>query len=114
MVVASLMPSTVPFEIASRALEPMFCYRNTDFIVDLFGLWIEDFAITIAPGAAMTEAANKCLANSNRITGSSPPKNRCMLQVPTCYSCHTSNHDQRISDFVIRSKYALIMSGASV
>ena len=59
---ASLRPSVVPLAIASKILEPIFSLE-TDTIVLISSVCGNSILeITIAPGAAITDAANKCLA----------------------------------------------------
>ena len=72
---ASLSPSTVPFEIESSILLPIFSLVTSTFelMASFCGISILD--MITAPGAAMKDAANKCLANFNLSTGSSPPRN---------------------------------------
>ena len=60
---ASLIPSIVPLEIASSMFEPA---SYSEIFISLFisSFWgISILEIRIAPGAAITEAVNKCLAN---------------------------------------------------
>ena len=105
IVVASLIPSTVPLEIASSALDPILSIETLTslFIDSVCGYKI--LAITIAPGAAMTEAANKCLANSKRITGSFPPKKPIYAaRTPPATVAIPPIITSKISDLFIRSK----------
>ena len=72
---AILIPSLVPTEIEDKKLSPIL-WLEISISETTFSVWgYIILEITIAPGAAITEAANKLLANSNFRTGSSPPKN---------------------------------------
>ena len=71
---ANFNPSVVPLAIASNTLEPTFSIDTCESLENFSVCGYSILEITIAPGAAITEAANKCLANINRITGSLPPK----------------------------------------
>ena len=75
MLAANFTPSSVPFAIASKGLLPTSCFETLVFfsIASVCGKRI--LAITMAPGAAITDAASKCLAKAKRSPGSSPPKN---------------------------------------
>ena len=72
---ASFTPSTVPLEIASNALVPnlFFDTDKSSLISSVSGSTI--FAKTIAAGALISEAVNKCFAKNIFCSGSSPPKN---------------------------------------
>ena len=71
---ASFNPSVVPLASASRAFDPtdwseISIFSSTDAV------WGKmSFAMIIAPGAAITEAAMRWRAKDKRISGSDPPK----------------------------------------
>ena len=71
---AIFMPSEVPLEIAVRKLFPRrsLGIDTNSGIFSICGNII--LAMTTAPGAAITDAANRLLANSKRWTGSFPPR----------------------------------------
>ena len=71
---ASFSPSVVPFAIASRMFEPILSEDTVTSVLIFSVCGYNIFEITIAPGAAITEAASKCFANTSRRAGSSPPK----------------------------------------
>ncbi len=71
---ASLSPSPVPFEMASKTLLPIRSLEISmvSSISSVCGYNI--FVITTAPGAAIIDAASRCLAKISLCTGSSPPR----------------------------------------
>ena len=71
---ANFSPSVVPLAIASSMLEPTFSIDTWESLENCSVCGHNILEITIAPGAAITEAANRCRAKSNRICGSSPPR----------------------------------------
>ena len=112
---ANFNPSVVPIAIASNMLDPIFSEETSTSALMTSVCGYNIFEITMAPGAAMTDAANKCFANNNLSTGSLPPKN-------PIYAARTAPATvaippiitKSISDLVIFSKYSLIRRGASV
>ena len=59
---ANFKPSVVPFAIASNKFAPILSWE-TETSVLTESVWGSNiFAITIAPGAAITDAVSKCLA----------------------------------------------------
>ena len=73
------------------------------------------FAATIAAGADIADAANKCLANIICWTGSSPPKKPIYAaKTPPAIVAIPPLIKHNISDMVILSKYGFTSSGDSV
>ena len=72
---ANFKPSVVPLAMASKIFEPIFSWETFTSVLISSVCGYSILEITIAPGAAITEAANKCLANCSLKTGSFPPKN---------------------------------------
>ena len=71
---AILTPSAVPEESAPIKLLPILSAGMVIFSVIFSVCGYIIFAITTAPGAAITDAASKLLAKANRSIGSSPPR----------------------------------------
>ncbi len=71
---ANFNPSVVPVAIASKILEPIFSLVTSISVLTDSVCGHNIFEMIMAPGAAITDAANKCFANSSLNTGSFPPK----------------------------------------
>ena len=72
---ANFNPSVVPLEMASKRLFPLSSITSR-FASALFSTvsGTINLAATIAAGAEMIDAVNKCFAKNSCCTGSSPPK----------------------------------------
>ncbi len=102
---ASFKPSVVPIAIASSTLDPIFSEETSTSVLIFSCCGYNILEITIAPGAAITEAASRCLANSNLAMGSSPPKNPIYAaKTPPATVAIPPIITSKISERVIRSK----------
>ena len=112
---AIFIPSLVPFVIEVNRFSPITLELTSTllFISSVWGNII--FEITIAPGAAITDATIKFLATSILWIGSSPPKNpmKAAKTLPATVAIPPVIKT-KYSDLFIFSKYPFTRSGASV